>query len=267
MAEYHDTHSYMMPAHFGGGEVPDEASIYDDTTGLTVFYRSDADALASLLPPGFTLREPEVMASTMENRGVRWMGGEPYNIVSVNVATNWDKEDLPGWFCLVVWENRATPILPGREQTGIPKIYGEVEGIRRYPDGTARTWSHYGGHTHCEFAVSDIREASADEFKQVADEFGSMDWFGHRFIPTTGLGGSELNQATLFPQGFEITKVELGTPELTWTPPPLHKNPTQAHIVGTLAAMPILEYTRPAVIMDATAVRKGHEARVLGDIG
>ena len=266
MARFLDSHSYMMPAHFGGRVHDGEPSIYDDTRALTVFYRSDADGLAALLPAGFSLDRSEVMVSMMENRGVRWMGGEPYNIVSVNVAARWDAEDLPGWYCLVVWENCATPILPGREQTGIPKIFGEVEGIREYPDGSARSWSHYGGHTHCEFEVTGLRDASEAEASKLREDFGTMDWFGHRFIPVTGMGGAALNEATLFPQSFDITAVKLGEPGLTWTPPPLHKNPTQAHIVGTLAALPIEAFTAPAILMDAKAILRGNEARVLGDI-
>ena len=266
MASFHSDHSYMMPAHFGGRVAPAEPSIYDDTSALTVFYESDAGALAALLPAGFSLDRPEVMVSTMENRGVRWMGGEPYNIVSVNVAARWDAEDLPGWYCLVVWENNATPILTGREQTGIPKIYGEVEGLRVYPDSSVRTWSHYGGHTHCEMAAISLRDATDEETESLKARFSDMDWFGHRFIPTTGMGGAALNQATLFPQSFDITQVQLGEPALEWSPPPLHKNPTQAHIIGTLAALPNKGFTAPAVMMQAKAILRGNEARILGDI-
>ena len=266
MASFADDHSYMMPAHFGGRVALDEASVYDDTTALTVFYESDPDALAALLPTGFSLDRPEVMVSMMENRGVRWMGGEPYNIVSVNVAARWDAEDLSGWYCLVVWENKATPILPGREQTGIPKIFGEVEALRVYPDASARTWSHYGGHTHCELSATGLRDASEAETASLVERFAEMDWFGHRFIPTTGMGGAALNQATLFPQSFEITDVKLGEPSLEWTPPPLHKNPTQAHIIGTLAALPITRFAGPAVMMRAKAILRGNAARILGDI-
>ena len=263
MAKIEDTNAHMMPAHFGGMPPPTEASIYDDTSALTVFYESDEAGLADLLPEGFNLARPEVMVSMMENRGVRWMGREPYNIVAVNVAATHERFEDEGWFCLVVWENKATPILPGREQTGIPKIYGEVEAIRRFPDASARTWSHYGGHTHCELAATDIRDASTEEEQAIRDGFGSMDWFGYRYIPKTAQAGAELAQATSFPQEFKISSVEVGTPELTWTPPPLYKNATQFHIIATMAALPIKRFTRPAILMDAAAHLLGHKARVL----
>ena len=97
----------------------------------------------------------------------------------------------------------------------------------------------------------------------VREGFSSMDWFGYRFIPKTGAAGAELAQATLFPQGFEISRVEMGEPALAWTPPPLHKNPTQAHIISTLAALPNQGFTRPAILMDARAILHGEKARLL----
>lgn len=266
MASIESDKVYMMPAHFGG-RVPDgQPAIYDETRAVTVFYESDAAALQSLLPSGFELDRPEIMVSMMENRGVRWMGGEPYNIVAVNVAARWKKDELPGWFSLVVWENKTAPILSGREQTGVPKIFGEVEMIREYPDASARTWAHYGGHTFCEFCVENIVEADGEVAAMVQRDFGRMNWFGHRFIPKTNQCGGELSQAVLFPQEFEITRIRTGTPDLSWSPTPLHKNPTQAHIIATFASIPVQKYSRPAVLMDAKAVLRGDQAKVLGNI-
>ncbi|RIJ20809.1 hypothetical protein D1224_14120 [Henriciella barbarensis] len=263
MPNFDDTLAYMMPHHFGGQPLSGEPTIYDDTTALTIFYESDEERLASFLPGGFSLRQNEVMVSMMENRGVRWMGSEPYNIVAVNIAARWEAEGIDGWYCLVVWENRATPILPGREQTGIPKIFGEVEALRRFPDATVRTWSHYGGHTHCEILASDVCVATPEQRANVEAEFKSMNWFGFRFIPATNAAGAALAQPTLFPQEFKVRHVETGTPSLQWSAPAMHKNPTQAHIVASLRSLPIAGYTRPAVIMQARADLRGDLARVL----
>ena len=34
-------------------------------------------------------------------------------------------------FALVVWENKTAPILGGREETGIPKIYADIEDLHK----------------------------------------------------------------------------------------------------------------------------------------
>ena len=265
MAEIRDDQQYMMPAHFGGQPGPRQASTYHDTQALTAFYRTDRDALQALLPEGFAVTEPEVMVSMMENRGVEWMAGEPYDIVAVNAAARFEggADRVEGWFSLVVWENKATPILPGREQTGIAKIYGEVERLRFSGDRSeARSWSHYGGHTHCEMHATGLRAATDDEAALVRGGFGRMDWMGHRFVPAAQ-GGAALSEAVLFPQEFEIGEVMLGECEVAWTPPPLYKNPTQAHIVAGLAALPNEGAARPAVFMRTKCILRGDQVRVL----
>ena len=265
MAEIRDDHQYMMPAHFGGMPGPRQAGVYHDTRALTAFYETDEAALQALLPPGFVVARPEVMVSVMENRGVEWMGGEPYDILAVNAAARFEggEDRIEGWFSLVVWENKATPILPGREQTGIPKVFGEVEAIRFDGDRTeARTWSHYGGHTHCELHATGLRPATDEEAGLVRGGFGRMEWLGHRYIPAP-VQGATLSEATLFPQEFEIGEVMVGGCEVFWSPPPLHKNPTQAHIVAQLAALPDRGPARPAVWMQTKCILRGDQARVL----
>lgn len=264
MAEIRDDHHYMMPAHFGGMPGPREAAVYHDTQALTAFYKTDEAALQALLPEGFAVSRPEIMVSMMENRGVEWMGGEPYDIVAVNAAARFEGEEtVDGWFSLVVWENRATPILPGREQTGIAKIYGEVERLRFDGDRTeARTWSHYGGHTHCEMHATGLRPTTDDEARLIQGGFGRMDWMGHRFVPGAS-GGAALSEAVLFPQEFDIKETMVGECAVEWTPPPLHKNPTQAHIVAQLAALPNHGPARPAVFMRTKCILRGDQVRVL----
>lgn len=46
----------------------------------------------------------------------------------------------------MVWENNTTPILGGREQTGIPKIYADIEDLHilkpHYATIASFEWEH-----------------------------------------------------------------------------------------------------------------------------
>ena len=231
MPEFADDHSYLMPAHFGGLPGGMAAITYWDTTVAMTRYATDGDALATLLPPGFELESPEVMVASMMNHGTEWMGGEPYNIVAVNVPARFEgsTDSITGFYSLVVWENRATPILPGREQTGIPKIYGEVEDFRFFQDDTMRTWAHYGGHSFCDLEFASIREATDAERAEIVDEFSTMNWMAWRYIPRAGTsGGAELSHATLFPQEFDATRVRVASATVAWSVPPVVEEPHPA---------------------------------------
>lgn len=259
---FSEEHRYLMPAHFGGQAGDGAATTYWDTVSATIRYRTEREALAALIPDAYTLRAPELMVSAMMNRGVEWMGGEPYNILSVNAPVTHRAEGIEGWYSLVVWENKATPILPGREQTGIPKIYGEVEDFRFLGD-EMRTWAHYGGHSFCDMHFTGLAEASANERAAIDGEFAKMNWMAWRYIPNTGVAGAKLSHATIFPQEFESTQVRLGKCAIEWSVPPPWKNPTQAHIIGALKALPVGEAVGPAIIMNAKNILRGDLAREL----
>ncbi|WP_425408696.1 acetoacetate decarboxylase family protein [Hyphococcus sp.] len=265
MNRLRNDHLYMMPAHFGGKPGGMTATTYHDTVSATIRYETDQDALEALIPEGFELRSAEIMVAAMMNRGVEWMAGEPYNIVAVNAPVRYRKAspNIDGWYSLVVWENKTTPILPGREQTGIPKIYSEIEEFRFLGD-EMRTWAHYGGHSFCDLHFSNIREASADERRQVDDEFRTMNWMAWRHIPKPGEGGgASLSEATLFPQEFESSRVRLADASCVWSTPPFWKNPIQAHIIARLESLPIVSPVGPAIIMNAKNILRGDLAKLL----
>ena len=254
----------MMPAHFGGQPGGGAATTYWDTVSASIRYGTDRDALAGLLPDGFSLRSPELMVSAMMNRGVEWMAGEPYNILSVNAPVTHEPEGIDGWYSLAVWENKGTPILPGREQTGIPKTYGEVEDFRFLGD-EMRSWAHYAGHSFCDLHFTGLADAGDEDRAAFDDEFSQMNWMAWRYIPNTGIPGARVSHATIFPQVFESTRVRLSRGAIEWTVPPLWKNPSQAHIVAGLAALPVGDAVGPAIVMDAKNILRGDLARELRD--
>ena len=50
-------------------------------------------------------------------------------MTTVGVSYRHESEAITGSYALVVWESKATPILGGREQTGIPKIFADVANL------------------------------------------------------------------------------------------------------------------------------------------
>ena len=265
MATFEKDHHYAMPAHFGGEPGGMGPLTYRDTISANLWYETDGDALQRLLPPGYTLDSATLMVPAVMNRGVDWMGGEAYNILSVNVpATFSGKNDrLSGWYSLVVWENNAIPILPGREGTGIPKIYGEVEDFR-FVEREMRTWAHLSGHTFCNLHFTEVTEASQEQREETDSAFRRMEWMAWRYIPHPGpSGGAELSHATSFPQEFISSRVRVAEGAIVWSVPPVWQNPTQHHIITSLGELPVGQPTGPAIIMEAENILRGDQAQIL----
>lgn len=83
-----------------------------------VFYRSDPDTLAELLPPPLTPREPIVWAS---------FGDIPQiglGVAQVAVACRYGDED--GWYCLHLPMTTETAVVGGRERYGENKKIAEI---------------------------------------------------------------------------------------------------------------------------------------------
>lgn len=248
---------YSMPPFFGGTPYPPPALRYADTLSLTIAYATDADALARLLPPGFTLQRPEVLVSCINNRGVDWMGGSPYNLVAVNVPVRFegDVDRLDGVFGLAVWENKATPIIAGREMLGVPKVFAEIEPLREFPIGETRSWAHYEGTRFLEMGLTGARPADADEVALLQVGLERVNWFGWRYIPRVGEPGAAVSEPVVCPQDFTVHQAWFGQPALEWLPPDWQRNTTQAHIIAGLARLPNLGFGGAVMTRSETLLR------------
>lgn len=74
---------------------------------------------------------PELNISSGQFREINWMAGGAYNFIqaSIPVRFNGKRDQLEGNFVLVIWESKTAPILGGREQIGMPKIYVDIEDL------------------------------------------------------------------------------------------------------------------------------------------
>jgi acetoacetate decarboxylase len=247
---------YMMPAHFGPRYIgPGTSGWYHDVTAMTVPFLTDREKLSALLPPRFSVAEEAIVSVYFVcNKRVDWLAGRGYNMIGVNASVVYtgETERLEGSYSLVIWENLADPILTGREVQGIPKIFADM------PDHSINSgvWranaSHYG-HPIIDLEISGLRAPELEEIAAAHEaQKGRDNPMSWRFISPTALGESGLDEYLTFPSENKISKIQVGEGKLNWNTLTWEQNPTQFHIVNTLAALPILEY-RPAMVTHGAA--------------
>lgn len=259
----YDDGTYLMPPFFGGLPYPLPPAVYRDTTNLALSYLTDGDALARLLPPGFTLVEPRLLISVINNRGVEWLAGGAYNLLAVNVPVRFEgaKDKLEGVFGLVVWENRTAPILMGREVQGVPKLFANVDDLREFPESYHHSSAHLDG---CRFAKISAQlgpELGVEELDAIRGEAAEINWFGWRHIPNVGAPGPALSHPVLFPQEFDIWSARKGSGLIEWSEPDWMSNPTQTSVIASLAALPVLE-AGEAVLVRCKNILRADLARI-----
>ena len=273
---------YLMPVGFGpscGPRQRPEGDLFEDIpnriTRYSVRFLSEPAAIQALLPEGLALwGEPLVSVELAELRDVAWLAGRGYNTLGVRFPAAFKgKEDhVRGQYLAVLWENLTDPIVTGREQLGYPKIYASISDARRHR-GTHSFAAHWMGFSFIDVEL-DANQPLAEADRQAFLERGQ---FGdgliqHKYLPHTGEPWTDA-AADYFTFSTLVTarnrekrpppsSIRVGTGEARFRRPRWEDMPTQHHIVGALADLPVREW-REASIVEALDYSDHNEQRIL----
>jgi acetoacetate decarboxylase len=245
---------YRIPVGFGPSPGPrqgPDGEAFDParskrTTTLVVDFATDADVLARLLPAKFDLLEPVVTVKAAVISDVAWLGGRSYSVLGVYVPVEYvGATRTKGSYCAVLWENLADPILTGREELGMAKLFADID-IDTGDDGTAYTvsasWMGYG------FATMKLERLAEDP----APPSPALPLLNYKYVPRAGEWGvSDVEYATMIPAEDISLRVEARwTAEgwVTFARPEWRDMPTQSHIVRALADLPQLEERGASIV-------------------
>jgi hypothetical protein len=240
---------HRMPTHFGPQPGPCQrpgggrwAAGDAHSSTIWVSYATDARALTSLLPPGFTLDgRPVVTVEVTMLRALPWLAGRGYNLVQVHVPVRYDSEDgeIIGRLEIVTWENLADPIISGREELGWNKVYAEIADVELDGDrtrvGSRASWD---GFVFLDVTVEELVDVEPDAAAPPA--LPLLHW---RYLPRSGAWGEpEIEQVTgAIPSGSRVTRAQAGRGNAAFHPATFEQLPTLAHIVNGLARLPVRE--------------------------
>mgnify|MGYP001044086410 CR=1 FL=1 len=261
---------YRMPTHFGPSLGPRQGidgrryANLETSKDIIVeaIFKAEPAELEALMPPGFCLREPHVVAITFSYaKEIEWLAGRGYNLFGVSVPAIYQgKQDtIQGDLQLILWENRADPIITGREDLGFAKLYCELPEPQRIDDNVICRASWDG----CEFAtlkLSGLKPVSAEELPEGHPSDGTLHY---KYIPKTGCPGeADVEYATLTPgdwpnvvvdQAMVAKSANCNFRQSTW-----EELPTLVNIVNTLSELTLGD------CVEATLI-KSHGAKDLSD--
>jgi acetoacetate decarboxylase len=178
---------YRMPLLMGPlwkGEKP--RFLYTHSEVVALQYLTEPDAIASLLPacykPG---KEPQVTVLFGYNNGLEFMAGRGYWLAAIQVSARFEGEDdqVEGDFILVMFENQTWPIIGGREDLGVPKLYADISPIKVMPDGRLRCEASLWGHLLFCLELSPPKKQN-EVVKLFANNMvNSRPWLAYKYIP------------------------------------------------------------------------------------
>jgi hypothetical protein len=199
-----------------------------------------AAALEHLLPPGFSLAdEPVVTVEFMFISELQWLAGRGYNTVGVRFPVRYRgaKEQVCGPLLAVLWENKADPIITGREELGFSKLFCDIPPPRVLGSGHsyAASWE---GHRFLDMTISDLQEAPVTP---AAPTDGMLHY---KYMPRTGEPGiADVSGAAISPPTKDVSVLShaVGNGDASFHRSTWEQLPTLFHIVNTLADLPVLE--------------------------
>jgi acetoacetate decarboxylase len=179
---------YRMPLIMGPlwkGEKP--RLVYSQTEAVALQYLTDPDAITSLLPdcykPG---KEPQVTVLFGYNNGLDFMAGGGYRLAAVQVSARFDGDldHVEGDYILIMFENQTWPILGGREDLGVPKLYADISPIKLLPDGNLRCEASLWGHPLIGLELTPPKKQIAVVRLAASKLINSRPWLAYKYIPS-----------------------------------------------------------------------------------
>lgn len=268
MFHFDPNKTYRMPPFFGGMDFdPNFESRVEDVLSLIYTVTTDGKKLADYLPEGFELLRPEYRILYNQLRSVDFMFGGGYNLIQIDLPVRYKgkRDCLEGVFPLVIWENSTKPIIGGREESGQPKIYADIQDLRIL-NNVCFTNASYDGNTFLKLELNDPKAVNRQMFEQIRAGSANINVFGWRYIPNVGAPGAALSQPVLYPQSMQPKCACIGTGSFKWLE--LDKNykydePINYYeIIKQLAALPVINLN-PVLLLRGKSLMKGFSGRVL----
>jgi acetoacetate decarboxylase len=237
--------SYRMPVHFSNWPRTEVALVFSDVISICVNQKTEANKLAEFIPEEFELLSDQLLWQYSDCREVDFMSQGDYRIIQVGAEVRFTKdgETHTGIYPLIIWEDEGYPIIGGREEDGMPKVFANISRPRHVGNHWFAATSLYS-ETMVRFDFKQGKEAGKEVIADM-EEQACVNSFGYRYIPHPHKAGAALQNIILYPQEFHPRKVWEGEGEITIFPPePFERIVNMALPLHKLASLPKLGFSK-----------------------
>ncbi|KAL4803144.1 hypothetical protein BDV18DRAFT_145205 [Aspergillus unguis] len=242
-----------------GASRPSQKSTFQTTS---IKFKTSRTLLQNLLPnDSYSFPTPSTVATATFSQtllnGMDWLGGGGYRHLGLYIdGVQYKKADgevVSGTYLPILFESLADPIVSGREELGMPKLYSAIDAHER--DGSYYLQSSWQGAVWGHFSWEGLEDE--DPISHTGPGEGGI--LAHRYIPRVGAdekGKAEAEYPVFVPNaeefkrtGSKVTRIrrakkaELKIDGLSWK-----ALPTLHHVVERLAEIPIDEVLEAKVV-------------------
>ena len=262
---------WRMPVSFGPFPGPRQTFSGEPRTATnstfttaSIKFKTSRTLLENLFPsPSFRFKSPGTVAhasfsQTTLNK-MEWLGGSGYRHFGLYIhGVQYVKssgEIVDGTFLPVLFESLTDPIVSGREELGMPKLYCSIDLWRR--EKSYRIQTGWQGASFGSVVLEGLTEVDPGEDKGTIGGEDDEGIFAFKYIPSVGeRGKADVQHATFVPHAEEskvvpsrvhkVYQAQKGT--VSFDPLDWEALPTLHHVVSRLAEIPIYEVIGGKVI-------------------
>ncbi|KAL1870818.1 hypothetical protein VTK73DRAFT_2410 [Phialemonium thermophilum] len=264
---------WRMPVSFG--PMPGPRQTFEGrprTTARSTFttasiqFKTSRTLLQNLLPSeSFRFQDSGTVAyasfSQTTLHEMEWLGGGGYRHLGLYVHgvqyTQQDGQVTSGTYMPLLFENLTDPIISGREELGMPKVYCSIDVFRRA--SSYRIQTGWEGATFGTFTLEDLEEEDGPAAAEQSTLGGEADEgiLAYRYIPRVGeRGKADVEHAVFVPHAEEARAVpsmvhrvaRAAKASFQFDPLNWEALPTLHHIVLRLAEIPVYEVVSAKVV-------------------
>ncbi|KAL1636380.1 hypothetical protein SLS58_009873 [Diplodia intermedia] len=237
---------------------------HSTATTASIKFKTSATVLQGLFPNAqFRFANPGTVAhasfsQTTLNK-MDWLGGGGYRHFGLYVhGVEYAKangEKASGTYMPLLFESLTDPIVSGREELGMPKLYCAIDVHRRH--GSYRLQTGWQGATFGEVALEGLEEVDAAAEKGTIGGEADDGILVYRYMPEVGRRGKAASEHTVFVPHAEEAKVVPTTVKRMWKGRTgsikfdaldWDALPTLHHIIARLAEVPVYEVVGVKVV-------------------
>lgn len=214
---------------------------------VAIQYLTDPEAITPLLPDCYQVAaKPMVTVLFGYNDGLDFMAGGSYRLAAVQVAATFagERDHIEGDYILVMFEDQTWPIIGGREDLGVPKLYADISPIKILPDGHLRCEASLWGHLLFGIELATPRRQNAIVRMVASRMVNARPWLAYKYIPSLD-GPPDADYPTSTWNDTKIDQLWFSTSGSVFCGEAAAQDVGHASpVVDALRALPILELDR-----------------------
>lgn len=191
------------------------------------------------------------------NNGLEFMAGGGYRLAAMQVAAQFhgEEDNYEGDYILVMFEDKTVPILGGREQLGVAKLYADITPIKLQKNGHIRCEVSLWGHLIFGIDLAPLKRQNAVVRAVASRRINARPWLAYKYIAALD-GPPDADYPTIKRNDTKIDELWLtNSGNIYFGNPEEDDIGKGKHLLDTLKTLPLIKFEQAVRFRGSAVLR------------